>query len=246
MESRLTELTQQLRQNTQRLAERMQRPDAADAVAAPVAVPSPTPVADAAVPPPSAAATSSSTAAATEEVTIRPLPPKPTLFIEPEPVHTPAPEAPAETAFIPPAAERPAARAPRMPRIEDLPLPAQNEIRAKRAALAEEEKPRLSLLQRLASVGLGRREEPAPRPPGPRPANRVAGERLPPYPAPRQHEPRASESRLPEPVSEYAKRPPAPRPAPQGLDPHGRPQPVAAAIDDDQLEIPAFLRRQAN
>jgi cell division protein FtsZ len=43
------------------------------------------------------------------------------------------------------------------------------------------------------------------------------------------------------PVSEYAK-----RPAPQGLDVHGRPAPVAAAPQgDDHLDIPAFLRRQA-
>jgi cell division protein FtsZ len=49
-----------------------------------------------------------------------------------------------------------------------------------------------------------------------------------------------------EPVSEYARRPVAPRPAPQGLDLHGRPAPVASSMDDDQLEIPAFLRRQAN
>jgi len=47
-------------------------------------------------------------------------------------------------------------------------------------------------------------------------------------------------------VSEYAKRPAPPRPAPQGLDHHGRPAPVHNSIDEDQLEIPAFLRRQAN
>jgi cell division protein FtsZ len=28
------------------------------------------------------------------------------------------------------------------------------------------------------------------------------------------------------------------------LDPHGRPAPRVVAQDDDQLEIPAFLRRQ--
>jgi len=45
-----------------------------------------------------------------------------------------------------------------------------------------------------------------------------------------------------EPVSEYAK-----RPAPQGLDVHGRPAPVAPTPQgDDHLDIPAFLRRQAN
>jgi cell division protein FtsZ len=54
--------------------------------------------------------------------------------------------------------------------------------------------------------------------------------------------------RMPDPVSEYARRPQQPAPAaPQGLDMHGRPAlPVHKAVDDDQLEIPAFLRRQAN
>jgi cell division protein FtsZ len=60
-------------------------------------------------------------------------------------------------------------------------------------------------------------------------------------PLPRPQEPRAPES-----VSEYAKRPVAQRPAPQGLDQHGRQAPVNNSLDDDQLEIPAFLRRQAN
>jgi cell division protein FtsZ len=68
-----------------------------------------------------------------------------------------------------------------------------------------------------------------------------------PYPANRPQEPRPPDARPQEPVSEYAKRPPLPRPAPQGLDPHGRPAPVAPPqLDDDQLEIPAFLRRQGN
>ena len=49
-------------------------------------------------------------------------------------------------------------------------------------------------------------------------------------------------------AQEYAKRPaapPAPRPQ-QGLDPHGRTDGPAAALEDDHLEIPAFLRRQSN
>ena len=44
-----------------------------------------------------------------------------------------------------------------------------------------------------------------------------------------------------DPVSEYARRPP------QGLDQHGRAAPVSSAPQgDDHLDIPAFLRRQAN
>jgi cell division protein FtsZ len=281
VESRLSELTQQLRANTQRLAERVQRSEPApvDTPAAPVAesVAPAAALAEAIAAPQQAA----KPAPALEDVTIRPLPPKPTLFIE-SASEAPTHEAASEKAFIPPLPERPAAR-PRMPRIEDLPLPAQNEIRAKRAALAEADKPRPSLLQRLASVGLGRKtDEPAARPQAARsPVSRPHADRLPPYPAPRALEPRTqdpraqdpriqdpraqdpraqdpraqdpraqdprpAESRIQEPVSEYAKRPSAPRPAPQGLDLHGRPAPVAASIDDDQLEIPAFLRRQAN
>src|SRR5262249_24573201 len=188
---------------------------------------------------------------ATEAGPPPPTPPKPTLFIEPTTEPVAAQEAPAEKAFIPPQPERSVAR-PRMPRIEDLPIPAQNEIRAKRAAAAgEADKPRMSLLQRLASVGLGRPQATAARrrqPPRPVSRRQPPGERLPPYPIPRQ-DVRGPEPRGQDPVSEYAKRPPAPRPAPQGpqgLDLHGRSAPVAGQLDDDQLEIPAFLRRQAN
>jgi cell division protein FtsZ len=52
---------------------------------------------------------------------------------------------------------------------------------------------------------------------------------------------RPQEQAAPEPVSEYAR-----RPAPQGLDMHGRAAPVQQHHEDDQLDIPAFLRRQAN
>ena len=70
-------------------------------------------------------------------------------------------------------------------------------------------------------------------------------DRLPPVPRP-------APQRGPEPVSEYAKRPAMPTPpaqqtAHQGLDLHGRQAPaVHKAVEDDQLDIPAFLRRQAN
>ena len=190
----------------------------------------------------------------TEDVTIRPIAPKPSLFMEPNMAES----APQETpkAFIPPQAERPISRAPRMPRVDELPIPGQNEIRAKRGELQEEhpEKRRLTLLQRLASVGLGRREEEATAPEAPRAATPQTIDRLPAYPQRQQaHEPPAHEQRIPEarpqpqharpdPVSEYAR-----RPAPQGLDQHGRQAaPVHKSMDDGQLDIPAFLRRQSN
>ena len=94
---------------------------------------------------------------------------KPSLF---EPAgEAPQAEPPTPATFIPPAPER-TARTPRMPRIDELPLPAQNEIRAQRGELADDhpEKRRMSLMQRLASVGLGRRTEEAEAPPAPRTA----------------------------------------------------------------------------
>jgi cell division protein FtsZ len=184
------------------------------------------------------------------EVTIRPLGPKPSLFIDPA-TQPAAPEAPEPEAFIPPQPERVSPRGMRMPRIDELPVPAQKEIRARRGELQEEhpEKRRTSLLQRLAAVGLGRRdddEEAVPTPPkavAPMPAMpaapampQVATDRPLARPAPRQEAPR------PEPVSEYAKRPAAP----QGLEQHGRQMPVHNRSEEDQLDIPAFLRRQAN
>jgi cell division protein FtsZ len=247
-DSRIAELTQRLRVDTQRIAaERVERHETqaqqpqlrAPAPAAPMAAPT--------VPPPAPrqsfehAATAAVAAAlqphpsAMEDVTVRSITPKPSLFVEPM-MAEPAPQEMPKT-FIPPAPEP--TRAPRMPRLDELPLPAQNQLRARQAEPADTgpEKQRMSLLQRLAQVGLGRREEseaPASAP--------VAEQRpaMPPLP-PRQP------PRMPDPVSEYAKRPqPAPA-APHGLDMHGRPAlPVHKPVDDDQLEIPAFLRRQAN
>ena len=50
-----------------------------------------------------------------------------------------------------------------MPQFEELPVPAQNQIRQARGETAEEHPPqkRASLLQRLANVGLGRRDDAA-------------------------------------------------------------------------------------
>jgi cell division protein FtsZ len=238
--SRLAELTQTLRASTSRMVERTERTDQAHRAVAQALSVAPTadePQAEIAAP----AETHAPSITAIEDVTIRPITPKPTLFVEAaEEIAEAAPQPIADRPFIPPQAERPAVRAPRMPRIDELPIPAQNQIRARQSEAAPE-KPRISLLQRLASVGLGRREEEAqPRP--------VAAERAPAMPKasampplPRPQEPRSAES-----VSEYAKRPVPQRGAPQGLDQHGRQAPVNNSFEDDQLEIPAFLRRQAN
>jgi cell division protein FtsZ len=175
-----------------------------------------------------------------DDVVLTPAQPRPAMAYElppQEPVYQeePLPSAP----FIPPQAERAVVRPARMPRVEELPMPAQNQIRASRgeAEPAHDQK-RMTLLQRLATVGFGRREE--------APAHHHAPAE-PPMPAPR---PVPEAARAPLPVhAEYTKRPAAPqqgyRPAQGALDPHGR-APAPRSMEEDQLEIPAFLRRQAS
>jgi cell division protein FtsZ len=131
-----------------------------------------------------------------------------------------------------------------MPKFEELPMPAQAEIRQARGEAEEEhpQKSKLSLLQRLANVGLGRRDEETEPPI----AARASGPAMAPLPPLPDRKPQRTVAQQmatnQDPVSEYAK-----RPAPQGLDAHGRPAPVAPAPQgDDHLDIPAFLRRQAN
>ncbi|MDB5633428.1 MAG: cell division protein FtsZ, partial [Tardiphaga sp.] len=173
------------------------------------------------------------------DVTVRPIAQKPSLFPDREAPRAEAHEPALPEQFIPQAAERAPMRAPRMPKFEELPMPAQNEIRQARGESEDEpQKVRMSLLQRLANVGLGRREEesePA--------AGRTAPAMAPMPPLPERKPQRSVSQQMGnEPVSEYAR-----RPAPQGLDSHGRPAPVAPAPQgDDHLDIPAFLRRQTN
>jgi cell division protein FtsZ len=243
--ARISEIAEGLRKENQHILDRFDRTESPRTVTPPqqlrAAAPAPAPVAPVSISASIESAARVAIESAVHEVNIRPLPSlNPSLLLQPAPS---AEEAPETNEFIPPQAERPAARAPRMPRLEELPVPAQNEIRAWRGELPQEEHPgrRKSLLERLASVGLGRREQ-AKEEEAPVPAPRMAqpapqSERLPGRPMmPRPAEPR------PEPVSEYAK-----RPAPQGLDQHGRQAPPVHNKDEqDQLEIPAFLRRQAH
>ncbi len=245
-ESRLADLTARLRADNQRLAERAQKleahvPAGAPAPVAPIA---PRPNVERAALAAIAAAVGDvpQTPAPMQtygDVTVRPIVQKPTLFPEPEhaPLGMQEPMTPEN--FIPPQAERAPVRAPRMPRLEELPMPAQAEIRQARGEFEEEapQKTRLSLLQRLANVGLGRRDEESEAPI----ATRTAAPAMPPLPDRRPQKTVAQQVAASEPVSEYAR-----RPAPQGLDMHGRPAPVAPAPQgDDHLDIPAFLRRQA-
>ncbi len=250
-ETRLAELTQKLRADQQRLAERIERAGGDRAASMPAthgAAHGHDAIENAA----KAAVAAAVLPMTMDDVTIRPMQPKPSLFPEPAADPKAAYDSPAPTAFIPPTPERAANRGARMPRIDELPVPAQNELRVMRGEQAPGEPPqkqRMGLLQRLASVGLGggRREdeahEPAAQPPQQPPRPRMGpipqppARPMQPRPAPRPPEQsRPAES----PVSEYAKRPPH-----QGLDPLGRQAPVHNSSEEDQLDIPAFLRRQA-
>ncbi len=136
-------------------------------------------------------------------------------------------EAPA-VAYVPPAPEQP--RAPRMPQIEDFPQPIQDQLRQQ---MGGGDHRRKSLFERLASFGASRQEDEM--------LGAPAASASRPHMAPAGAQPSATHA-------EYGKRPVAP-PAPGGhaaLDPHGRRAQQPRPAEDDHLEIPAFLRRQAN
>jgi len=168
-------------------------------------------------------------------VTIRPLVPEPEVAepeVEAAPVAQAAP-AVEEPAYVPPAPETAETRlGARMPRIDEFPVPAQNELRALQGeepehGLAAQQK-KTGFLSRLASVGIGRKGD-------------DSGEAAP----------------APEVVSSQPVVDPNldSEPAPTAIvDRHSgiRTERVAGPdtsheeSEGEHLEIPAFLRRQAN
>jgi len=159
--------------------------------------------------------------------------PQSRLFQAPPAAHAPV-EQPAVMPTPAPAMVREAvAPAPvqaRMPRVEDFPPIVKAEVEAAQNVRPadHEEKGPMGLLKRLTN-GLTRREDEAPRlqPAQPREAKLR-------QPAPETRRPATQDPQL------YAPR--------RGqLDEHGRPTAQPRAVqEEDQLEIPAFLRRQAN
>jgi cell division protein FtsZ len=247
-DTRLADLTARLRADNQRLAERAQKLEASNPAPAAPAAPqrSSNSLERAALAAIAAAVAPEAPQplqpASYGDVTVRPIAQKPSLFPDHEVARVEVHEPAAPETFIPQAAERAPNRTPRMPKFEDLPMPAQNEIRQARGEVDGEhpQKTRMSLLQRLANVGLGRRDEETEPPIAAR-GSGPAMSPMPPLPERKPQRPVAQQIATHEPVSEYAR-----RPAPQGLDAHGRPAPVAATPQgDDHLDIPAFLRRQA-
>jgi cell division protein FtsZ len=171
-----------------------------------------------------------------DDVVLTPTQPKQAVAYDP-PMPAPAhhEEPLQDAAFIPPQPDRAVLRPARMPRVEELPVPAQNQIRASRGdAEAGQDHKRMTLLQRLATVGFGRKDEAGP----------VHAPVEAPVPPQRQPEPpRQPASSV---HAEYARRPPPPqgyRPAQGQLDAQGRMPQHPRSAEDDQLEIPAFLRR---
>ncbi|MBB6506941.1 cell division protein FtsZ [Rhizobium soli] len=111
----------------------------------------------------------------------------------------------------------------RMPKVEDFPpvVKAEMDHRTQPASHVQEERGPMGLLKRITN-SLGRRDEEEHVEPAAAPA-----------PAQQQRRPLSPEASL------YA-------PRRGNLDDHGRSVPQSSQHDDDQLEIPAFLRRQSN
>jgi cell division protein FtsZ len=125
-----------------------------------------------------------------------------------------------------------------MPAIEDFPRPAQEQLRQARGEGNQAEARRRSLFDRIAAFGASRQEEAydasfaepasAPRAPRSQPPQ-------PPQPSPAH--------------AEYAKRVSAQANAAAlraGADQQARRAAPTRNVEEDHLEIPAFLRRQAN
>jgi cell division protein FtsZ len=199
--------------------------------APPLAPPAPEPL-----PAYAPAAYSAPLAPVTGDVEVRAIAPRPTppLVSDAEPIARDREETDMDE-YLPPAPE-PIIRQQRMPEVDEFPPVVRNQMRAQRgeaqqAAPAPETR-RKTLLEKLAAFGITRQEE-APTP-APAPVRTLANPNLAslrPQSAPSQND--------------YVR--PAPRPAPtrpaQGqLDAHGR-QASRQSVEDEQLEIPAFLRR---
>jgi cell division protein FtsZ len=129
----------------------------------------------------------------------------------------------AEAAPQPIPVAQPAARVTtqRIPPIEEFPAIAQKQIAAQQSRIEDiaehAQKRKKGIFERLATVGLGRREEAQPAP----------------QPVARRAEPKMAQAAAARPVA---------RPAPQ---PEAQVH-VEPSYEDDQLAIPAFLRRQAS
>jgi len=168
--------------------------------------------------PPAAPFTSSVASSVAASMSSAPPAPAARSYADDDAHHEMEPEQ-APLPLMPERAPQPAMRQMRMPAIDEFPPQVKRQIEAQQSRIesiaehAQKKKP--GLFQRLANVGLGRKDDP--------PAQ------------PAQREPSMATQQPQRPLLQTR--------------PQAQPQPAQAAephLDDDQLEIPAFLRRQAN
>jgi len=160
------------------------------------------------------------------DIAIRPVAPRPVMQA---PAAAPQVEAgydeqTLQQGFVPPESERPL-RSVRMPSIDELPPIAQRSIDASlnaRPTVVPVEKQKKSLMERLTTAGFGRRSDADDMPQMPR---QVSVE--PAHQAPAQRHTQTEQPRY-QPSAPPASAPPS------------------RVFEDDQMEIPAFLRRQSN
>jgi cell division protein FtsZ len=175
-----------------------------------------------------------------QDVHIEPAPARPAYVApQPEPQQRRYVEEAPTGRYVPPAPEQPQRVVTRMPKIEDFPRPVQEQLRQAREGANQAELRRKSIFEKLASFGASKTEESF------EPQSTPAPARPPRAPAPQTY---ARPAEQPQAPAEYAKRPVS---APAhgghaGLDPHGRRPAAARSVEEDHLEIPAFLRRQGN
>ena len=157
----------------------------------------------------------------TPNVNMRPNSPKANLFAQSMPAEDEGSELHPSAVSIP-AQAKPPARPRRMPCVDELPIPAQNEIRARGERFdSEPVKRRMTLLQQLRAAGLGGESPEAEAKPS---LTDAIAPRLP-----------CTEPPMSEPDSESGR-----LLGPQGLQTRA----LAEEADNDPLDIPSFLRRQ--
>ena len=171
------------------------------------------------------------------QVNVQPAAPRAIQQPIPQPAPAPVPETYAQQdRFIPPAAEQ-IATPVRMPSIDDLPEHYRKQVLVHRGELAPEaplDSRKKSLLERLSGFGLGRQE------PGSPAQNRT---QVPAAPA----IPRVSAQSVDDLRRAAAASAPQQRSNHANLDVHGRsPAPMPRVNEDDEAEIPAFLRRRSH
>jgi cell division protein FtsZ len=156
--------------------------------------------------------------------------PKATFFAQSMAAEEESSELPPPAVFSPAQLKRPAGRPRRMPRVDEMPIPAQNEIRARGERFDPQPVRPMTLLQRLAAVGLGGHDREEAEVEAKHLLTECTEPRMP-RTEPCTSEPDSRDPRFHD---------------PQGLGMQGGSRSLAEEADEDQLDIPHFLRWQAD